>query len=123
MDTYQCINIEQAEQLMDEGAVVADIRDPQSFQQGHIQGSVHLSNETLHTFIAEADLDAPLIVCCYHGFSSQSAAQLLIQQGFDQVYSLDGGFELWQHIGSGELTVMTCTRVERECAGGGELIN
>ena len=96
MDTYQCINIEQAEQLITDGALVADIRDPQSYTQGHISGATHLSNENLHTFINAADLDAPLIVCCYHGFSSQSAAQLFIQQGFDQVYSLDGGFEAWK---------------------------
>ncbi len=96
METYQCINIEQAAQLIAEGAVVADIRDPESYSQNHIHGATHLANDNLHTFIQQADLDVPLIVCCYHGFSSQSAAQLLIQQGFDQVYSLDGGFEAWQ---------------------------
>ncbi|WP_432472100.1 thiosulfate sulfurtransferase GlpE [Amphritea sp. HPY] len=96
METYQCINPEQAAQLIANGAVIADIRDPQSYQQNHISDALHLSNDNLHTFIQQADLDTPLIVCCYHGFSSQSAAQLLIGQGFEEVYSLDGGFELWQ---------------------------
>ncbi|WP_271273106.1 thiosulfate sulfurtransferase GlpE [Aliamphritea hakodatensis] len=96
METYQCINIEQAVALMEDGAVVVDIRDPQSFAAGHIVSASHLSNETLHTFITSADMDQPVIVCCYHGHSSQSAAQLLIGQGFDQVYSLDGGYQLWQ---------------------------
>ncbi len=32
---------------------------------------------------------------CYHGISSQGAAQYLINQGFDAVYSVDGGFEAW----------------------------
>ena len=40
--------------------------------------------------------DAPLIVACYHGNSSQSAAAYLAHQGFSEVYSLDGGFELWR---------------------------
>jgi len=35
-------------------------------------------------------------VVCYHGNSSQSAAAYLISQGFSDVYSLDGGFELWR---------------------------
>ena len=96
MDTYQCINAQQAEQLIAQGAVVADIRDPQSFAQSHITDAIHLTNETLQDFVREADLDTPLIVCCYHGFSSQNAAHFLIQQGFDEVYSLDGGFEMWQ---------------------------
>lgn len=96
MDNFECIDIVRAETLIAEGAIIADIRDPQSYQQNHIKNAVHLSNENLHDFIQAADMDAPVIVCCYHGFSSQSAAGFLIQQGFDAVYSLDGGFELWQ---------------------------
>ena len=30
------------------------------------------------------------------GNSSQGAAQYLLQQGYDEVYSLDGGFEAWR---------------------------
>jgi thiosulfate sulfurtransferase len=37
-----------------------------------------------------------VVVVCYHGNSSQSAAAYLASQGFSDVYSLDGGFELWQ---------------------------
>jgi thiosulfate sulfurtransferase len=44
----------------------------------------------------EVDFDTPVIVICYHGNSSQGAAQYLLQQGYDQVYSLDGGFEAWR---------------------------
>ncbi|MFT4862153.1 MAG: thiosulfate sulfurtransferase, partial [Pseudohongiellaceae bacterium] len=47
-------------------------------------------------FIAAADTAQPLVVCCYHGNSSQSAAAFFAEQGFVQSYSLDGGFEAWQ---------------------------
>ena len=33
-----------------------------------------------------------------HGNSSQPAAQFLYEKGFEQVYSLDGGFEAWQAL-------------------------
>jgi thiosulfate sulfurtransferase len=36
------------------------------------------------------------VVCCYHGISSQQAAQFLVSQDFTDVYSLDGGFTQWQ---------------------------
>lgn len=96
MSEFQRIPPERAQTLREQGAVVVDIRDPQSFAQGHISGSRHLDNYSLVDFIAQADLDAPLIVACYHGNSSQGAAAYLVGQGFSEVYSLDGGFELWR---------------------------
>ena len=77
---------------------VVDIRDPASFQAGHIPNAVHLSNESLADFLRSADPDAPVVVCCYHGISSQQAAQYLISQDFTDVYSLDGGFTEWQQV-------------------------
>lgn len=97
MDHYSCISVAQAAELIEQGAAVADIRDPQSYQNGHMPTAVNLSNDNLPQFITDADLDQPLIVCCYHGISSQSAAAYLVQQGFDTVYSMDGGFEQWHN--------------------------
>lgn len=82
--------------LTDKTHVVVDIRDPASFQAGHIPNAIHLSNESLPDFLTHADFDAPVVVCCYHGISSQQAAQFLISQDFTDVYSLDGGFTDWQ---------------------------
>jgi thiosulfate sulfurtransferase len=96
MSDFRRISPEQAQALRERGAVVVDIRDPQSFALGHIAGAQHLDNHSLHDFIARADLDQPLIVACYHGNSSQGAAAYLVGQGFSEVYSLDGGFELWR---------------------------
>lgn len=95
MTEFKRIAPEHAQELRKQGAVVVDVRDPDSFARGHISGSQHLDNHSLVDFIAQADLDQPLIVSCYHGNSSQSAAAYLVGQGFSEVYSLDGGFELW----------------------------
>ena len=96
MNSLNRIAPQRALELRQQGAVVVDIRDPQSFALGHISGSRHLDNFSLADFIANADLDTPLIVSCYHGNSSQSAAAYLVGQGFAEVYSLDGGIELWR---------------------------
>jgi len=76
--------------------IVVDIRDPQSFAAGRIKGSRSLDNNNVQNFIADTDKNLPVVVCCYHGNSSQSAAQFLIEQGFTEVYSLNGGFEQWK---------------------------
>lgn len=96
MTDFKRISPEQAQSLRSAGGVIVDIRDPNSFANGHVTGSTHLDNQSLPDFITTADLDQPLIVVCYHGNSSQSAAAYLVGQGFSDVYSLDGGFELWQ---------------------------
>jgi len=67
-----------------------------AFASGHIENAIHLTNESLADFLRDADPDAPVVVCCYVGQSSQQAAQFLVSQDFTQVYSLDGGFNLWQ---------------------------
>lgn len=73
-----------------------DIRDERAYAAGHIADSFHLTDGSLRQFIADTEFDMPVIVVCYHGRSSQQAAQFLIHQGYDQVYSMDGGIEAWR---------------------------
>lgn len=87
----------QALELHTQGAVFVDIRDPESFAQGHIPGARALDNQSVAAFIAQTPQNTPIIVSCYHGHSSQSAVQYLCSQGFSTVYSLDGGFSLWSN--------------------------
>lgn|SRR5699024_3365833 len=97
MEQFAHISVAEAQVLLAKGeARLVDTRDPQSFAEAHVDGSFHLTNDTLLTFTNETDYDTPVIVMCYHGVSSQGAAQYLIHQGFEEVYSLDGGFEAWR---------------------------
>lgn len=75
--------------------VLADIRDENAFSAGHIPDSRPLNNDNLSRFIRETDKSSPVVVVCYHGHSSQGAASLLVDQGFAEVYSLDGGYAAW----------------------------
>ncbi|MBY6019396.1 thiosulfate sulfurtransferase GlpE [Ferrimonas balearica] len=94
MSQYQCLPLPQFDTLLAERpAQIVDIRDPNAFAAGHIPGAQHLHNGNLAEFILNAEFDEPLVVCCYHGISSQSAAAYLAEQGFEEVYSLDGGYE------------------------------
>jgi thiosulfate sulfurtransferase len=95
---FKHINIQQLSDLMDSDTPVhiVDIRDPQSFSMGHITNATLLDNSNIQTFIANTEKEENVIVCCYHGNSSQGAAQFLAEQGFYNTYSLDGGFEMWK---------------------------
>lgn len=96
METFECINVQQANAQLAQGAQLVDIRDPQSFALGHAASAQHLSSDNLADFIAQARRDLPVLVMCYHGNSSKGAAQFLLGQGFSEVYSIDGGFDAWR---------------------------
>jgi thiosulfate sulfurtransferase len=97
MPGFERISAAQAKEKMAlADPVFIDIRDESSYLASHINMAQHIDNHSLPDFIANADKTAPLIVCCYHGHSSLSAAQFFLEQNFEEVYSLDGGFEGWQ---------------------------
>lgn len=78
------------------GVVFVDIRDPASYAQGHIPGAVLLGHHNAAAFMQQTPKDTPLVVYCYHGHSSLSAARFLEEEGFLDVASLRGGFEAWR---------------------------
>ena len=94
---FEHISVQQLIELLSQQAVnIVDIRDGQSFAAGHIPNSILLDNNTVPEYVTNTNKQMPLVVCCYHGNSSQGAAQYLSEQKFQKVYSLDGGFEAWK---------------------------
>ena len=95
--TYQCISIDQAAEIIEAGgAAILDIRDPQSFAHGNIVGSVNVSNDNVQEVVDSLDKSTPVVIYCYHGNSSKSAAEYFYNLGFEKSYSVDGGYEEWK---------------------------
>lgn len=94
--SFKHISVAQTrDMLARDDVVIADIRDPNSYTSGHIPGSEHLSNSNIGQFMQDKEFEQPIIIVCYHGVSSQGAANYLVEQGFEEVYSMDGGFTKW----------------------------
>jgi len=102
---FKRIDVNQVRELLDaqEGLQLIDIRDEESFVQSHIRSAQHLDSSGVQAFIDSADFDKPLVVYCYHGNMSQSAAAYFVEQGFEDAYSMDGGFSDWE-LNFAELT-------------------
>lgn len=81
--------------LENEKSVLIDIRDNESFNEGHLEKALHITQNNLPSFIEKTSKDAPILVMCYHGNSSQNVAKYLTTQGFENVSSIDGGYEGW----------------------------
>ncbi|WP_420934484.1 thiosulfate sulfurtransferase GlpE [Alteromonas sp. A081] len=95
MGTYSHISVQDVADFTGPVSIV-DIRDPQSYANGHMPNAAPLNNDNFSTFVEQTPKDTPVVVVCYHGVSSQQAAHVIAQQGFETVYSMDGGFEAWR---------------------------
>lgn len=95
-ETFKEIDANEAWQLMQQrSAALVDVRDIQRFAYSHPKQAFHLTNQSYGEFCQRYDFDQPIVVICYHGNSSRNVAQFLVEQGFDEVYSIRGGFDAW----------------------------
>lgn len=84
--------------IAERGPVILDVRDPHSFEQGHIPDAVRLTDQVMRELIIRGKRDRPIVVCCYHGNASQDMARSLSEYGFRETYSVDGGYEAWRRL-------------------------
>ena len=91
MSGYAELSPAEAQELMQaESACVIDIRDGNSFSSAHITGAIQLDQTSLGPFLAATEKDAALVIYCYHGISSHSAASFFVDQGFSRVSHIAG---------------------------------
>lgn len=93
---FKIINQEDAEKLMASEVNIFDVRDQTSFDEKHIPNALFLSGDNFVDISETCNKAIPTIVYCYKGVRSQTVAQILAEQGFENVYSLDGGFGGWK---------------------------
>ena len=86
---------------------VVDVRYPNEWEAGRIDGAIHIPGDYLDERVGELDQDRPIVTVCKSGNRSSAAAEWLREEGFD-AENLDGGMEAWAqagldyHAGTGE---------------------
>lgn len=97
---YRTITPEDAKALMDKGEalIIADVRTPGEFAQGHIPGAVNVPIDTLPAAAAKAfpDKNATVLIYCRSGSRSRIATQMLVAEGYTGLYDL-GGIMYWPY--------------------------
>ena len=87
-----------AVRLMNEGALVLDVRSRDQYDAGHViearnvpSADLSQSVETLKRY-----REKPVLTCCETGMTASAAARTLREQGFSKVASLRGGLQAWR---------------------------
>ncbi|MCI1273302.1 MAG: FAD-dependent oxidoreductase [Clostridiaceae bacterium] len=75
-----------------------DIRPEISFKTRTIEGAVNIPITELRKRLNEIPTDKKVIMFCNTGHTSYITSRIVIQNGFDNVYSFCGGIELYKEI-------------------------
>ncbi len=93
------VNTLQATRLINDGAVVLDVREPAEFSAGHLANSRNIPTGELDRRVAELPAGKPVVVVCASGSRAARAAAALRKTGRADVFCLDGGMSGWRQAG------------------------
>lgn len=77
---------------------VVDVRTPEEWDAGHIDGAVHIPDDELGDRAGELDAARRLVTVCHTGARSARSAADLAARGFS-VDNLAGGMQAWAEAG------------------------
>ena len=79
---------------IEEGARVIDVRTPEEFDAGHLEGArnIDVSAEDFGSSIEELDRGIPYVVYCRTGSRAATAVRTMLDAGFEDVVN-GGGYE------------------------------
>ena len=84
-------------QLIEQGALVVDVRTPQEYAEGHLDNAVNFPLSELDKHFKDIDKDKVIVLYCRSGNRSAKAYQYLQSQGFTNLHNA-GGFEELKHV-------------------------
>ncbi len=93
------VDVEQARALVDEGALLLDVREDSEFERGHAPGALHIPLAEVPDHLEDLPRDRQIVAVCRSGGRSSRAGKFLIEQGFD-VVNLEGGMTAWAQQGA-----------------------
>lgn len=73
--------------LVEEGAIILDVRTREEFQSGHIKGALNIPVQNLSEKTNKLDTNKVVITCCASGMRSASAKSILKSKGYTNVHN------------------------------------
>jgi NADPH-dependent 2,4-dienoyl-CoA reductase/sulfur reductase-like enzyme/peroxiredoxin family protein/rhodanese-related sulfurtransferase/TusA-related sulfurtransferase len=74
-----------------------DVRTPEEYALGSIDGAVNIPVYELRERLGEIEKDKTAIVFCGVGLRAYQAERILRQNGFDDVFNLSGGYKTYEY--------------------------
>ena len=93
--SYETIDIDEVEAKMNEGFIVLDVREPNEFAEGHIPAAQNKPLSVLQqNDFSELSKEEQYIIICRSGNRSQTASEILVNEGYE-VVNVSAGMSSW----------------------------
>ena len=76
-----------------------DVRTPEEYAAGHAYRARNIPLDTLTSNLDKLEKNEPVYLICQSGRRSKQAAEILVESGFSQAISIEGGMNAWQQGG------------------------
>jgi len=105
VDGYENTNVNHAHTHWQAGAsssvpfMFLDVRTPEEYKAGHIEGAVLLPVQELEKRLSEVSKEKRVYVYCHSGKRSAKASNILADAGFSNIENVEGGIVAWKTAG------------------------
>ena len=88
----------EARQLVEQGALLLDVREDHEWQAGHAPEATHLPMSRIGASVGELPTDRLIVCVCHVGARSAAVAEALNNAGYSAA-NLAGGMNAWEAAG------------------------
>ena len=93
----------QAKKLLEEGAVLVDVRSPEEYAEGHLVGAINIPKDDLPQRLDEVGgPEKVVLLYCRSGMRSSSATSTLQDLGYSKAQNLGAIGRLEEELGTAE---------------------
>lgn len=92
---HRIIHWDEIKQVDPQTSILIDVRTPMEFGLGSIEGAVNIPLDELRNRLGEIPQDKDIILFCQVGLRGYLAFRILIQNGYEKVRNLSGGYKTY----------------------------
>lgn len=94
-EPFTRISVDEAKEMMNDGAAVIDVREPHEYSAGHVPDASLIPVNSVYARRDELPQEQDLIFVCAVGQRSALACEMAAASGLTRLFNLEGGTEAW----------------------------
>ena len=85
--------------------ILIDVRTEKEFEAGTITGAINIPLDELRSRLSEIPSNKKVFIFCQVGLRGYLAQRILVQNNYNQVFNISGGYFLWNTINKEKLLI------------------